>query len=250
MSRFYMLPAEFGRGRGRLSAEEYHHARDVLRLGVGEFVEVFDGCGNAKRGRLLEGGYVKLLEELPGKRMPVSLILAQAVPKGRNFDFIVQKAVELGVSRIVPLITERTVPRFNGREGERKREKWRRVALEACKQCGQNLLPEVGVPVELGSFLKELPMAEFRMVGSLYSGAKRIRRAIEECCVRLGRMPKSGMVLIGPEGDFTPKECEAAVQAGFEPVTFGPIVLRTETAAIYALSILGYELMDMGSDSA
>ncbi len=240
MHRFH-LPPENWESR-RLSREETHHATHVLRIAPGAEVQVFDGAGRRAHARLgpVEAGCASLdigpAAISPGPRCAVAL--AQAVPKGKNMELIVQKATELGAARIQPLLTRRTVVDLDAREAVRKREKWQAIALEACKQCGQDHLPTVGVPGTLDALLQQAGEYELRVVASLRPGARSFHDLLPPC----GAAPRSAVVAIGPEGDFTDQEIERLQAAGFQPVTLGPIVLRTETAAIYCLSVLAHEL--------
>ncbi|RYD26018.1 MAG: 16S rRNA (uracil(1498)-N(3))-methyltransferase, partial [Verrucomicrobiaceae bacterium] len=167
--------------------------------------------------------------------------LAQAVPKGKTMDLIVQKAVELGVASIQPLITRRTVVQVEADDADRKSSKWQRVALEACKQCGQDLLPVVE-PAR--SFSEWLPRCGrgLKVIASLFDGARPLRDVL-----RSTEPPEDVTLLIGPEGDFTPEEGEAALAAGFQAASLGEIVLRAETAAFFAISAVRYEFFSAES---
>jgi len=160
------------------------------------------------------------------------------VPKGKNMDLIVQKAVELGAARIAPLLSDRTVVQLEGNDTDRKRSKWQAVALEACKQCGQNHLPEVSEPLTVRAFLEREEKKGLLLIASLQPDARPIKTVLAEH----GAAPSAATILVGPEGDFTPAEIALAKSHGCLPVTLGPIILRTETAAIYCLSVLAHEL--------
>ena len=244
--RFFIPPAEWIPEALALTGDEARHCRDVLRCREGDRIVVFNGAGVEAEARIAA---------FPGKRearldpvsitrsdpLPTALVLGQAVPKGKNMDLIVQKATELGVSRIVPLLSERTVVQFNEQEAEKKREKWERVAIEACKQCGQNWLPEILAPMAVGRYLSAagpVNERELRLMAALFGNARPLKTVLDG----LPRSPESATILIGPEGDFTPAELSLAVNAGYQPLSLGPIILRSETAAIYAVSILSYEL--------
>lgn len=244
--RFHLPPAEWRPDSLALTGDEFHHCREVMRCRPGDRVVVFNGAGTEADAEILSlGGSAAALKvwtvsETP--RPPARLTLGQAVPKGKNMDLIVQKATELGASAIVPLLSERTVVRLDPDEARRKREKWQRVAVEACKQCGQNWLPEVAMPVSVEAFLTRTARpapGELRLVAALTPEARTLRAILADQEIR----PTAATVLIGPEGDFTPAELSLALGAGYDPLTLGPIVLRSETAAIYALSVTGYELM-------
>ncbi|AYR33579.1 hypothetical protein CUC01_11095 [Akkermansia muciniphila] len=167
------------------------------------------------------------------------LTLCQAVPKGANMDLIIQKSVELGVSAIVPLVTDRTIVRLNAREAEAKRQKWQRIALEACKQCGQNTLPEVALPVPFAEWLRGGIPEGLNIIASLAPGVRPVREVLETA---RSRSVRHASLLVGPEGDFTDRETAMALEAGFVPVTLGPIVLRVETAAFFGLAAMRYAL--------
>jgi 16S rRNA (uracil1498-N3)-methyltransferase len=171
------------------------------------------------------------------------ITLGQAIPKGKNMELIVQKATELGAAGIVPLLSERTVVALGAEEASKKQEKWQRTAVEACKQSGQNWLPEVSLPQTVEKFISSGPSADLLLIASLQPASRGIKEILAEATeLAGGDRPASALVLIGPEGDFTPSETNQALTAGFLPLTLGPIVLRTETAAIYSLSVLAHEL--------
>jgi 16S rRNA (uracil1498-N3)-methyltransferase len=146
--------------------------------------------------------------------------------------------VELGAARIVPLLSDRTIVQIEASEVAKKREKWTTIALEACKQCGQNYLPEVATPVSPKNFAEQLDKTDLHLIASLQPDARPIKTVLAE----RAQTPKRVTIFVGPEGDFTPAEIAMAKSHGCQPVTLGPIILRTETAAIYCLSVLGHEL--------
>jgi 16S rRNA (uracil1498-N3)-methyltransferase len=246
MHRFYLPPVDFIKDHPTLSPEESHHAVSVLRLETGQKITVFDGLGS-EAGALIEEAdkhatRLRIGNRSTSPQLPCSVTLAQAVPKGKNMELILQKAVELGASRIVPLLSERTVVRLDSAEALDKCKKWRSVVLEACKQCGQNRVPEVAEPRTIKEFLAGEPLAELPLIASLQPDARRLKDWLAEA----GGKPAitSATVMIGPEGDFTPAETALAKSHHYHPLTLGPIILRTETAAIYCLSILGHELFE------
>ncbi|MBQ2813604.1 MAG: 16S rRNA (uracil(1498)-N(3))-methyltransferase [Akkermansia sp.] len=243
MHRCYLPDADFTAPVLTLEGEEAHHALRVMRLRVGEECEVFDGKGQAVRGRILTagGGTLSLGELRPLPPLPpvADMTLALAIPKGGNMELIVQKAVELGARRIIPLVTERTIVRLNAKEAAAKAAKWQRTALEACKQCGVNTLPVVEQPRAYAEFLKQGDIPELRLVCAILPEAQPMRQVLETARTA-GR--REVVVLIGPEGDFSPAEYAAAIAAGYAPVSLGPIILRVETAVFMALSSARYAL--------
>jgi 16S rRNA (uracil1498-N3)-methyltransferase len=158
-------------------------------------------------------------------------------------EAIIQKATELGAFRIVPLLSERVVARFDDREAARKVEKWRLVAKEAIKQCGSAWLPTVELPLTLAQFLAREESFELALIASLEGGSRPARECFRAFEAEHRRLPQSVCVWVGPEGDFTPAETEAIKSHGVLPITLGRLVLRVETAAVYCLSILNHELL-------
>lgn len=240
MDRFYLSPEAWGGDLLELTGEEGHHAVRVMRKAVGERVSVFDGRGRWCEGIVREVAKasltVQIEREESQKESSAPISLAVAMTKGKTMDLIIQKAVELGVARIQPLATTHTVVKLSEKERTEKSAKWQRVALEACKQCGQNHLPQVDPVVDLDSYLAE-PRDGHCLIASLASGTLGLRERL----TRVGaREPVS--LLVGPEGDFTPGETAAALAAGFQPVTLGSIVLRVETACLYLISAVRYQL--------
>jgi RNA methyltransferase, RsmE family len=241
MHRFFLPPSEWNAPSPALDAGESHHALDVLRLGEGERVVVFDGEGSEATAQIVstEGkrAHLKVLARSKSQPLPCALTLAQAVPKGKNMDFIIQKSVELGAARIAPLLSDRTIVQLDAEEAEKKRRKWHETALEACKQCGQNRIPEILPPRSVKAFLESGDRYDLMLIASLQPDARKIKAVLAE-----HPAPRSACVLVGPEGDFTPAELALAKSHGCHPVTLGPIILRTETAAMYCLSVLAHEL--------
>ena len=224
MHRFYLPDFQ----QPSLSPDEVHHAMHVLRLKPGTTVNVFDGRGHEAQCRFGEAGTLTILQRSTSPALPCRITLAQAIPK-KNMDLIVQKATELGVAGIVPLISERTVKR-----PDTAPERWREIALEACKQSGNNWLPEIQAPQNVREFLGSPGRFDLKLIASLQPDAMPLKKILSDASTVL--------LLIGPEGDLTPADLAAAKSAGCLPLSLGPLVLRAETAALYALSILHHEL--------
>lgn len=244
MHRFYLPAGQWS--QPVLDRNESHHALDVLRLKEGDRITVFDGEGHEANARIAStskgAAFLSLDTKSSAAILPCQLTLAQAVPKGKTMDLIIQKAVELGASHISPLISERTIVQVDTKDTEKKCRRWRETALEACKQCGQNRLPGIDVPLSPAQFFERLDKPELLLIASLQPDAKPIKEVLAADLQERGRPPKSAVVLIGPEGDFTPAELAMAKSHGCLPITLGPIILRSETAAIYCLSVLAHEL--------
>jgi len=246
MHRFYLPPEHCAGGSLRLDASEAHHALRVLRVKYGEMVSVLDGIGNeflctvdhCSRDSVTLS--LSLKNFTPSTPCPVTLLVA--VPKGKIIEDIIQKAVELGASRIVPLLTERVATHLDAGAAADKRGKWQQVAIEAIKQCGALWLPKIETPMTIVQFLARPERFDLSLVGSLQTERRHPRECFEEFQIKHGRRPQSAAVWIGPEGDFTLDELQAIQNSGAQPVSLGKLVLRVETAAVYCLSILNYEL--------
>ena len=246
MHRFYLAPNESDPGELRLTGAQAHHARDVLRLTRGDKLVVFDG-----RGREITAEIVDLARDTIGLRkvsettsppLRCRISLGQAIPKGKNMDLIVQKAVELGAAEIFPLVSARTIVDLDEADARTKQAKWQTVAIEAARQCGQNWLPTVHRPRPMKEFFADLPRFDLQLIGSLQPGALHPKKIFADFSREHRHLPESVLMLVGPEGDFTPAELALARSHGFLPITLGPIILRVETAAIYCMSVLSYEL--------
>ena len=244
--RAHCLPDEREPRELRLTPEESHHLIIVNRASLGDTVVAFDGRGAEWICELADDDRIHaVLKVRFGQRarpLPYEMTLGQALPKGPHMDAIVRKATELGVARIVPLESDRTQVRLDDERSDKKLEKWQTAALEAAKQCGNAWLPEV-LPVQNASaFIESSRGYDLKLIASLQPGAKSLKAVLAAFHAAQGRSPKKVLWLVGPEGDFTPAELSLAKSTGFEPITLGPLVLRCETAAIYALSVLSHEL--------
>jgi 16S rRNA (uracil1498-N3)-methyltransferase len=246
MHRFYLAPEHCQGPVLCLSGREAHHALHVLRLRKAQRVIVLDGEGHTLDCEVAESVRdrvdLKVLERRSAAPLLYQITLGQAVPKGKSFEAIIQKATELGVFRIVPLVTQRVVGKVESGDEERKVEKWNLVAVEAIKQCGSPWLPRIERPETIEQFLTRQSGVDLALVGSLRSDSRHPRSLFSAFERQHGRKPKSVCVAIGPEGDFTTVELSTLQTTGAQPITLGPLVLRTETAAIYCLSIINYEL--------
>jgi 16S rRNA (uracil1498-N3)-methyltransferase len=246
MHRFYLPPAQCHPPLLALTGVEAHHARDVLRLGRGHEVTVLDGAGRQFLCAIQELDRLQVILAVsrtittPAPRARITLL--QAIPKGKIFESIIQKATELGVARIVPLLSERVATRLEGEAAKDKAEKWRQTAVEAIKQCGQPWLPEVAEPLRLPDLLAQGATYDLALVGSLQGDGRHPRQYFREFEAQHQRRPRSVAAWIGPEGDFTGEELDLIRASGARPVDLGPLVLRSETAALYAVAVIRYEL--------
>ena len=246
MHRFYEPNAKSDSSHISLTADESHHAVQVLRVRKGDRISVLNGVGDEFLCDVEEPSRKSVqlrVVDIERSAAPISSItLIQGIPKGKILESIIQKATELGVARVVPLLSERVITQLDNDSAEDKRDKWQRVAIEACKQCGQRWLPKIDAPVSTNDFLARDEDFEFAVVGSLQPDARHLKEYFAEFIATNKRVPKTVAAWVGPEGDLSPAEMEAIKSSGAQPITFGPLVLRSETAATYALSILNHEL--------
>ncbi|MDZ7734818.1 MAG: 16S rRNA (uracil(1498)-N(3))-methyltransferase [Gammaproteobacteria bacterium] len=215
-----------------LPPEPAHHVARVLRLRAGQPLTLFNGHG---------GQYAATIQSISGRDVrvavgehqaieresPLDITLVQAVSRGRHMDYTLQKAVELGVNRIVPVMSEFGQVKLEGKRLPNRLEHWRGIVIAACEQCGRNRLPPVDTPQPFGRRLETLPAGPVRLLLDPQSGQP----------LRDLSAPVAGIVILsGPEGGFSPDERQAALQAGCHAVGLGPRVLRTETAAPAAIT--------------
>ena len=230
----------------RLAADESHHLVTVNRCSRGDSVVAFNGHGRewicectdaAKAATLL-----RVKESRQAAPLAHEMTLAQALPKGATMDDIVRQATEVGVARIVPLLSERTQVHLDGDRAGKKTDKWRTAAIEAAKQCGNPWLPEIAPIQDATAFMQSATGYDLKLIASLHAGTTTLKKVLAHFAVKHGHAPRKVLWLVGPEGDFSSGEMTTAISAGFQPVTLGPLVLRSDTAAVYALSILSHEL--------
>ena len=235
VARFHVDAALRAGSTVLLPEDTAHHAVHVLRLRPGDEVVLFNGRGGETAGRLAAIDRLRvsvdLLEHRPIEReSPLAVTLVQGVSSGERMDFTVQKATELGVAAVQPVIAARSVGRLAGERADLKRAHWRRVAVAACEQCGRNRIPEVHPVLALAAYCRQAGAEGARLLLSPQS-----RLGLREAA---GRIDGAVALAAGPEAGFEAAEEAALAAAGFTPVRLGPRVLRTETAALAALAAL------------
>ena len=252
MKRAFVDHNVWGEKEIHLSAEESHHLLTVLRARPGDEIEIFDGRGRTARAEL--DSFRKKIARIKIRpadirrvEAPVpALILFQAIPKHSGMEAIIQKATELGVRKIVPVMTERVVVKLNNSVAGERVERWRKIALASVKQCQAAWLPEVTRIAPLAEAVA-CDQSDLKIFGSLASHDRRSGLASHAPGFRefLGKVDRSSInsiaIVIGPEGDLSGEEQRLLTAAKFQPVSFGEEVLRVETAAIFGLSVLKYE---------
>lgn len=227
--------------RHTIEGDAANHIARVLRLEPGAPLTVFDGRGGEYSARIealrKSAVIIEVQARSPSSReSSLSLTLAQGVSRGERMDWVVQKATELGVSRIIPVLTERTVVKLDARQSERKLAHWQGVAVAACEQSGRDRIPDIVAPLPLHDFLRDIDPQTTRLLLSP-TGTQRV--------TDLKAPERRIVVLIGPEGGLAETEQRAAIGAGFLAVRMGPRVLRTETAAVAALTLLQHQFGDL-----
>ena len=232
MSDRYFAETPISGDRAVLDGAEAHHLIHVMRAAPGSEVVLFDGSGAEFPARVMkiQRGRVELAvveRREVDRELPVEVTLAVALPKGDRQRWLVEKAVELGVRRLVPLVTERSVVQPSAKSGERLR----RTVIEASKQCGRNRLMEIAGAVSWADYASTSPEYAIRL---LAHPVEDVRRKLEPGASPLGDLSsdKALVFAVGPEGGFAPKELELALTAGWQTVDLGPRILRVETAAI------------------
>ena len=234
-TRLY-LDGEYDSGSElEIDAERTHYLSRVLRLRVGDTIVIFNGTGAQFSASIIalqrSGATLAVHDSIAAAtESGFKLHLAQGISRGERMDFVVQKATELGVKRITPLLTEHGVVKLSAERAEKRRRHWRQVATSACEQSGRVRLPLVDAPVRFDTWLADkTPQTDIDIL--LKPGASEALAAIDVPATKV-------CILIGPEGGFSDAEYGLAELAGFRAVALGPRVLRTETAAIAALAVL------------
>ena len=229
LSRFF-IDAPLSLGQHELPEAQAHYIGRVLRHAAGDAVQLFDGSGQEYLGELIEVGKkamrVELREQLAGQaESPLRIHLGQGLSRGERMDWAIQKATELGVSEITPIVSERCEVRLKDERADKRLAHWRQVAISACEQCGRSVLPVIHAPVSLAEWQAhvqaELKLMLHPVAAPLESHAR----------------PHSLAFLIGPEGGLSEAEVAQAKAAGFHAARLGPRVLRTETAPVVALAV-------------
>jgi len=248
--RFYAPPSAFAPGDNivTLGPEETRHARSVLRLQPGDEVYVFDGEGHEYRCRLgaydRDAAMLELIEKVEAARpeSALSLTLALALLKGEKFDLVVQKAAELGVSRVVPVATARADVRIrDANEAKRKTERWQRIALESTKQCGRARVMEIDAPLAFESLINRAPRdGDLRLMFAARDGS-----SFTQLVAGLTSRAEQVTALVGSEGGWTDDEITHARAQHWQILTLGGRTLRAETAAIAIATLLQHAFGDL-----
>ena len=241
LPRIY-LPRPLAAGdRCPATDELARYLKTVLRMKEGEPLLVFNGTEweyEALVRRTTEGVALEITERHAAMTDVIAITLCQAIPKADKLEAIIRHAVELGVGRIIPFFAERSVPHWPEEKSPQKRERWQKIAVEACRQCGRSDVPEVGAVASFAEALSFAPPGGLKLIFWEEESTRGIRETLRDpACEGI----KEFMLIIGPEGGFGIDEIEQAKEAGCLSVSLGKRVLRVDTAAVTALAVLQYE---------
>lgn len=240
MSRFYIPSGSIKDDKIQISGKEAHHILNVMRLKVSDEITVFDGTGTEYTGIIEDVRRnhlgIKITQKrniTSGERFDIALI--QSVPKKNKMGYIVEKATELGVNVIIPVITARTIPEWSEAKKGARIGRWEKIAQEAAKQSGRTSLPSINPLSTLQEALKYVNGYDMKLIAVLNEKTVKLKDILR------GAPGGKIAIAIGPEGDFTAQETEEAQKLGFKAVTLGPRVLKSDTAALAVISMVNYE---------
>jgi len=251
MARFFVLPTQVDQNNKnvRIIGSDVKHIRDVLRLNLGEEITICDStaseytCVLSKIGKdFVDADIIKT--KISESEPIVEVVLYQGIPKGEKMELIIQKNVELGINRIVPVIMERTIVKFDTKkDAEKKTERWNKIAAEASKQCGRNVIPTVDVPITFKDAIVGIEPNILKIIPYENETENRLKGVLHQFIGNDNMKPKIAVV-IGPEGGISKSEVDYAIEHGFISISLGKRILRTETAGFAVLAAIRYELED------
>ena len=246
MPRFFVEKNDIQNGIVTVSGDDAHHLSRALRMAAGERITVCDAQGTDYTCVLTDFLPDRVLARVESSQPtetepPFRAVLYQGLPKGEKLDSVIQKAVECGVSRVIPFESERCVVRIRDGENDKKATRRNRIAAEAAKQCGRGILPEVESAKPFREIVNDAKRFDLPLFCYEGEGTEPLPRVLERIRNRLPANPEIG-ILIGSEGGFSPAEAEAASAAGWIPVGLGKRILRTETAPVFALAAISCAL--------
>lgn len=243
MARFFVEKVFDGDEYINLSAKESNHASNVLRLRPGERIIIFDNYSNEFDAEIVEhskqGTLARIINKVNNEyTQKLNITLFQAVPKFDKMEYIIQKCIEVGVNNFVPVLTDRTIVRFDDENSAAKRvERWMRISLETIKQCRGNVVPRISMPVKFNDAVKMGKTQDLCLIPYEKESMATLRGELSKA----GKSIMNIGVYIGPEGGFSECEIEYAAENGIMPISLGNRILRTETAGLVVASILFYE---------
>jgi len=245
MTRFYVPEIRLEQGSLKIEGGEVRHIRRVLRLRIGDEITIFDGSGKEYKGTIAElcpSSAVMAIHHVSysKRESPLEITLAQSLLKGEKMDYLVQKATELGVNKILPFLSSRSIPFPEKEKRLERHHRWEKIAIEASKQCGRGVLPKIESVQDYADVLESLAPEALRLI--LWEkegmGLKEVLQQSKE--------QKRVFFIVGPEGGLSEEEVQSAKERGFIPILLGERILRSETASLCLLGILQYEWGDIG----
>ena len=243
MVRFYISTPTIAGNKLRVADKNFHYLKNVVRIKKGETVSAFNGTGKE---------YLCTIEEIHSRHIDLNITgtsdckteplveihLVQSLIKMGHFEFVIQKCTELGVKKFIPAVTERTVVKLEGEREKHRRLRWQKLVMEAARQCGRGVYPDVEAAVSFKNALKKAKNCDISIIPSEEERHTTLKQVLEGMEDNPGKI----MVFIGPEGGWSPAEISSARESGVIPVSLGPRLLRSETAAIATVAILIHEL--------
>lgn len=246
MHKFFIDKKNISGEKLYITGDDVNHINKVLRLNAGNNILVCDGYGHEYTSKIIDINkkeiICKIIDEFDNlSEPPVMVTLFQGLPKAQKMEYIIQKSVEIGIFKIQPVITQRVVVKTDGKDITNKLQRWRRISEEAAKQSNRGIIPEVPEPIAFEEAIEAVKSLDLSIVPYEKEKATGLKKILQ-----YKQNVKNVGVMIGPEGGFDELEIDKCIKAGVIPVTLGPRILRTETAGIAALSMILYEIGDMG----
>ncbi len=245
MYRFYVNREKISGNMIEITGSDVNHIKNVLRLNAGDWIIACNGAGTDYVSRISEikGDAISLTVEKvqdTDTELKCRVVLFQGIPKKDKMEFIIQKAVELGVNEIVPVVMSRCVVKLDEEKADKKRKRWQSISEAAAKQSGRGIIPSVNKPVSLFEAFDIAAGLEYNMIPyELQDGMTASRKIVDDACTK-----SSVGIFIGPEGGFEKSEIDEAVKRNIRPITLGKRILRTETAGIALLSVMMFQMQD------
>jgi len=245
MPRFYVPAPHIENDLLKISGHEARHIRRVLRLRAGDGIVVFDGSGMEYEGVIVKEEPTAMVIKVRGlfsskEESPIEIVLAQSLLKGEKMDYLIQKATELGVRKVIPFFSSRSIPLPDRSKTLERQQRWERIAIEASKQCGRGSIPKIEPLCDFSEMLSMASHESLRVILHEKEG-RRLKEVLGDSQGRRGIF-----FVVGPEGGLSQKEVDESKRKGFVPVFMGERILRAETVSLCLLSIFQYKWGDIG----
>jgi len=246
MKRFFIHPDEIAKPAPEISGQDAQHVKKVIRLNKGDHIILLDGTGFEYKAEIIRFSnhcvYTSIIEKfLPETESPIQSMVAQGYLKDKKMDFLVRHLTEIGITRWIPVITERSIPHPDKKRMFSRIQRWKIIANEAVKQSTRSIPPEINVPLSFHEAVLQNNQADLKFI---FFENETI--PIKKSLVPVGPTPSKIMIMLGPEGGFSQKEVDMAKAEGFITVSLGPRILKAETASISACTLVQYLFGDLG----